>query len=210
MISYEEQQRLNKMPRDMTISEIRKELDELNIKYTFYDCHAGSNNSSFTIFNAQVICPVGYSLDNAIYATDKSNWFVLNKESISKEKVNGLIEWQNDSEFLELGIPRINQEVKLYQAVDDYSQNIIHTINYHLAKLFLKENITDKTFDGMPLSDYIENQKQVFKELLGERFTQYNENYVGELLVGIAPKVQQEQDLNDNQETQTHRLKKRK
>ena len=97
-----------------------------------------------------------------------------------------------------------------HQAVDDYSQNIIHTINYHLAKLFLKENITDKTFDGMPLSDYIENQKQVFKELLGERFTQYNENYVGELLVGIAPKVQQEQDLNDNQETQTHRLKKRK
>ena len=58
-----------------------------------------------------MICPVGYSLDDAIYATDKSNWFVLNKESISKEKLNGLKEWQNDSKFLELGIPKINKEI---------------------------------------------------------------------------------------------------
>ena len=197
---------------EKTISEVREELDRLNINYTFYDCHAGSNNSSFTLFNAQVICPVGYSLDDAIYATDKSNWFVLNKESISKEKLNGLKEWQNDSKFLELGIPKINKEIKIHQAVDEYSQNIIHTINYHLARLLLIENITDKTFDGMSLSDYIDNQKQIFKELLGEKFTitKHNENYVGELLVGIAPKAQQEQDSNDNQESQTHRLKKRK
>lgn len=197
---------------EKTISEVREELDRLNINYTFYDCHAGSNNSSFTLFNAQVICPVGYSLDDAIYATDKSNWFVLNKESISKEKLNGLKEWQNDSKFLELGIPKINKEIKIHQAVDEYSQNIIHTINYYLARLLLRENITDKTFDGMSLSDYIDNQKQIFKELLGEKFTitKHNENYVGELLVGIAPKAQQEQDSNDNQESQTHRLKKRK
>ena len=197
---------------EKTISEVREELDRLNINYTFYDCHAGSNNSSFTLFNAQVICPVGYSLDDAIYATDKSNWFVLNKERISKEKLNGLKEWQNDSKFLELGIPKINKEIKIHQAVDEYSQNIIHTINYYLARLLLRENITDKTFDGMSLSDYIDNQKQIFKELLGEKFTitKHNENYVGELLVGIAPKAQQEQDSNDNQESQTHRLKKRK
>ena len=197
---------------EKTISEVREELDRLNINYTFYDCHAGSNNSSFTLFNAQVICPVGYSLDDAIYATDKSNWFVLNKESISKEKLNGLKEWQNDSKFVELGIPKINKEIKIHQAVDEYSQNIIHTINYYLARLLLRENITDKTFDGMSLSDYIDNQKQIFKELLGEKFTitKHNENYVGELLVGIAPKAQQEQDSNDNQESQTHRLKKRK
>ena len=197
---------------EKTISEVREELDRLNINYTFYDCHAGSNNSSFTLFNAQVICPVGYSLDDAIYATDKSNWFVLNKESISKEKLNGLKEWQNDSKFLELGIPKINKEIKIHQAVDEFSQNIIHTINYYLARLLLRENITDKTFDGMSLSDYIDNQKQIFKELLGEKFTitKHNENYVGELLVGIAPKAQQEQDSNDNQESQTHRLKKRK
>ena len=64
----------------------------------------------------------------------------------------------------------------------------------------------------MSLSDYIDNQKQIFKELLGEKFTitKHNENYVGELLVGIARKAQQEQDSNDNQESQTHRLKKRK
>ena len=197
---------------EKTISEVREELDRLNINYTFYDCHAGSNNSSFTLFNAQVICPVGYSLDDAIYATDKSNWFVLNKESISKEKLNGLKEWQNDGKFLELGIPKINKEIKIHQAVDEFSQNIMHTINYHLARLLLIENITDKTFDGMPLNDYIDNQKQIFKELLGEKFTitKHNENYVGELLVGIAPKAQQEQDSNDNQESQTHRLKKRK
>ena len=197
---------------EKTISEVREEFNRLNINYTFYDCHAGSNNSSFTLFNAQVICPVGYSLDNAIYATDKSNWFVLNKESISKEKLNGLKEWQNDGKFLELGIPKINKEIKIHQAVDEYSQNIIHTINYYLARLLLRENITDKTFDGMSLSDYIDNQKQIFKELLGEKFTitKHNENYVGELLVGIAPKAQQEQDSNDNQESQTHRLKKRK
>lgn len=190
---------------EKTISEVREEFNRLNINYTFYDCHAGSNNSSFTLFNAQVICPVGYSLDNAIYATDKSNWFVLNKESISKEKLNGLKEWQNDGKFLELGIPKINKEIKIHQAVDEFSQNIIHTINYYLARLLLIENITDKTFDGMPLNDYIDNQKQIFKDLLGEKFTKHNENYVGELLVGIAPKAQQEQDSNSNQQTQTIR-----
>ena len=190
---------------EKTISEVREEFDRLNINYTFYDCHAGSNNSSFTLFNAQVICPVGYSLDNAIYATDKSNWFVLNKESISKEKLNGLKEWQNDGKFLELGIPKINKEIKIHQAVDEFSQNIIHTINYYLARLLLIENITDKTFDGMPLNDYIDNQKQIFKDLLGEKFTKHNANYVGELLVGIAPKAQQEQDSNSNQQTQTIR-----
>ena len=132
---------------EKTISEVREEFDRLNINYTFYDCHAGSNNSSFTLFNAQVICPVGYSLDNAIYATDKSNWFVLNKESISKEKLHGLKEWQNDGKFLELGIPKINKEIKIHRAGDEYSQNIIHTIDYDLARLLLRENITDKTFD---------------------------------------------------------------
>lgn len=194
---------------EKTISEVREELDRLNINYTFYDCHAGSNNSSFTLFNAQVICPVGYSLDNAIYATDKSNWFVLNKENVSNENINRLKEWQNDSKFLELGIPKINKEIKIHQAVDEYSQNIIHTINYYLARLLLRENITDKTFDGMPLSDYIDNQKQIFKDLLGEKFTKHNENYVSELLVGIAPKARQEQDSNSNQQTQTIRKNRR-
>lgn len=198
MISYEEQQKLNAMPRTMTISEIREELDRLNIKYTFYDCHAGSNNLSFTIFNAQVICPVGCSLDNGIYATDKNNWFVLNKERISKEKVNDFIDYQGSIEFYEMHslLDLVNKEIKIHQAVDEYSQNIIHIFNYYLARLLLRENITDKTFDGIPLGDYIDNQKQIFKELLGDRFTEYNENYVGELLMRIAPKTKQEQDLN--------------
>lgn len=211
MISYEEQQKLNAMPRTMTISEIREELDRLNIKYTFYDCHAGSNNLSFTIFNAQVICPVGCSLDNGIYATDKNNWFVLNKERISKEKVNDFIDYQGSIEFYEMHSPLdlVNKEIKIHQAVDEYSQNIIHIFNYYLARLLLRENITDKTFDGIPLSDYIDNQKQIFKELLGERFTKYNENYVGELLMRIAPKTKQEQDLNSNQQIQTIRKNRR-
>lgn len=211
MISYEEQQKLNAMPRTMTISEIREELDRLNIKYTFYDCHAGSNNLSFTIFNAQVICPVGYSLDNGIYATDKNNWFVLNKERISKEKVNDFIDYQGSIEFYEMHslLDLVNKEIKIHQAVDEYSQNIIHIFNYYLARLLLRENITDKTFDGIPLGDYIDNQKQIFKELLGERFTKYNENYVGELLMRIAPKTKQEQDLNSNQQIQTIRKNRR-
>ena len=29
---------------EKTISEVREEFDRLNINYTFYDCHAGSNN----------------------------------------------------------------------------------------------------------------------------------------------------------------------
>lgn len=211
MISYEEQQKLNAMPRTMTISEIREELDRLNIKYTFYDCHAGSNNLSFTIFNAQVICPVGCSLDNGIYATDKNNWFVLNKERISKEKVNDFIDYQGSIEFYEMHslLDLVNKEIKIHQAVDEYSQNIIHIFNYYLARLLLRENITDKTFDGIPLGDYIDNQKQIFKELLGERFTKYNENYVGELLMRIAPKTKQEQDLNSNQQIQTIRKNRR-
>lgn len=192
----------------MTIAEAREELDKLNIKYNFYDCHAGSNNSLFTIFNAQVICPVGYSLDNAIYATDKSNWFVLNKENISTRALDDLIDYQGSGEFEEMNSlsDLINKETKIHQAVDDYSQNIIHIINYHLARLLLRENITDKTFDGIPLKDYINNQKQIFQELLGERFTRYNENYVGELLMRKTPKIQQEQTLSENPRELKHNL----
>lgn len=199
-MDYEQQQKIDAMPRTMTISEIRGELDKLNIKYTFYDCYAGSNNSSFTIFNTQVICPVGYSLDNAIYATDKSNWFVLNKENVSTKALNDLIDYQGSGEFKEMNSlsDLINKEIKIHQAVDDYSQNIIHIINYHLARLLLRENITDKTFDEIPLKDYINNQKQIFQELLGERFTKYNENYVGELLMRKTPKIQQERTLSEN------------
>lgn len=201
-MDYEQQQKLYAMPRTMTISEIREELDRLNINYTFYDCHAGSNNSSFTIFNAQVICPVGYSLDNAIYATDKSNWFVLNEERISKERVNDFIDYQGSIEFYEMysSLDLVNKEIKIHQAVDEYSQNIIHIFNYYLARLLLRENITDKTFDGIPLGDYIDNQKQIFKELLGE-FTKYNENYVGELLM-----IKTLQDSNKNPRELEHNL----
>lgn len=156
----------------MTIHQAKEQFDKLNIKYIVLDCYAGKDDTNNVFFNTQILCPFGYTLDNAIFASDVNHWFVLNKERMNEQYFNEVIKHQTSKEFEE-EYPLKNLEIKVSNGVfgagkpfdkrflieclnQSYYMSAIDTINYFLAKELINSNITEST-NGTNLKDFINN-----------------------------------------------------
>lgn len=145
----------------MTIWEAKETFEEKGIKYKFYDCYAGNNDKEFVLFNTAVLLPQGLSMRYAIYASDKSNWHILNLENTRDEFLDLVLETQQvRDEYYE------NECIKLHKATNKEEQCLIDSINKNLADLLLEKTTIDKTAFGMDLRE-IMNSK--FLNELAER-----------------------------------------
>ena len=120
--------------QSMTIWEAKETFEEKGIKYKFYDCYAGNNDKEFVLFNTAVLLPQGLSMRYAIYASDKSNWHILNLENTRDEFLDLVLESQQArDEHYE------NECIKLHKATNQDEQCLIDSIDKNLAALLLEK-----------------------------------------------------------------------
>ncbi|MBX7491274.1 hypothetical protein [Helicobacter turcicus] len=130
----------------MTIQNAREVLEKRGVKYTLFDCYCGYNNENFALFNAIILQPKGLGLEYAIFASDKSEWNVLNPKNLRDENLAFALSTQQNKSYE-------NDAIKIHEAKNANEQELINNINKHLVILLDYPHLINKNQDIAELNE---------------------------------------------------------
>ncbi|WP_416860911.1 hypothetical protein [Helicobacter ganmani] len=233
MISYEEQQKLYAMPRTMTISEIREELDRLNINYNFID-YQGSIEfyemySSLDLVNKEIKIHVSQTIKEVVSKAEiitdaKRKDAILVTTMLEDNRKMGEVAIENDEGtniIFHTNKKRAKEFERLKSSlVETPTPSTHHSklagelmgknpsgANAHSANF---DEIIPQTKENQSIAEQIKAESKDFNTLSSnEKLALLEKNQQAITGIKSTKDLQQNKD-SMNQETQIHKLKKRK